>query len=122
MLTCLRYSLWIPYQLCTMSVQECSDNCDNDSSCSEDCRKKQCGAQNPTLHNITTTKSTPTPTGSQTGSPSGGSSSSSSSTGADGSPTANVFDNLASSLTNVGSFYGFGAIVVGMAVGFLEVL
>ena len=108
------YSLWIPYQLCILSVQECSDNCDHDAACSEDCYKKQCGSQNPTTHHITTTTSTPTPTttGSQSRSPS------SSRTGAHASPTANVIDNLASSLTKVASFYGFGAIVVGMAVGF----
>ena len=99
-----------------MSVQECSDNCDSDSACSEACRSKKCGASDPTRYNITTTKSTSTPTGSQSGSgyPS--------STGANASPTSNVFNSLASSLTNVGSFYGVGAIVVGMAIGFLEVL
>ena len=120
MLTGFRYSLWIPYQLCTLSIQQCSDNCNNDAKCSQLCfNGKKCGASNPTRVNVTTTASTATATGSQGSYPTGtGTGTGTGNT----SPTNNPFNSFATSLTDLTSFHAFGAIIVGVAIGLFEIL
>jgi hypothetical protein len=111
-----QYSLWIPFQLCTLSIQQCSDNCNNDAKCSQLCfNGKKCGASDPTRVNVTTTASTATATGSKNSYPTGTNT-------ATASPTNNPFNSFAPSLTDVTSFHAFGAIIVGMAIGLFEIL
>lgn len=107
--------MWIPYELCQLSVQGCSDNCNGDSKCSQTCFSKKCGAINPTRVNVTTTASTPTATG--------GSKNGDSTDNPDASPTSDAFNTgFATSLTELGSSNVFGAIVVGVVIGLFGVL
>lgn len=57
------YSQTLPYFLCTEYGDECVAGCNGDTACQSACRDDHpCGAQNPTLVNVTSTSSTATAT------------------------------------------------------------
>lgn len=99
-------------------MQGCVTLCRGDSGCQSACRaNKPCGASNPTRVNVTST-----PTGSGPGKTSGASTTGNT-VGEDGfqitgtAPPGSGNDNAASSLLEVGSVYGMGLLVAGLAAG-----
>jgi len=116
------YSLTIPYNLCQQSKQACADNCGNNQACVTSCfTVKECGASSPRRVNITTTTSTATKTGGGSSSGTGGADSTTTETSTD---TADPFNNagVSLSLNTLGSAYGVGAMIAGMAIGFFGML
>jgi hypothetical protein len=120
------FSQTIPYFICTEWGNQCVKGCGQDNTCASNCRTTyKCGAQNPTLHNATTSSSaTATATGSGSGSGStsvnaadytgfGGAA-------ATGSPSKK---NDASTMAlNLGQSYGLGIVVTGVLAGFALML
>jgi len=109
------YSLTIPYNLCIQSKQACADNCGNNQDCATLCFSgKQCGATDPRRVNTTSTSTTVSATGTATNTPSSTSTN---------SPTTNdPFSGMGASLSAFGSAYGVGAMIAGMAFGFIGML
>jgi len=107
----------IPYNLCMMSKQACADNCGNNQDCATLCfSKKQCGAADPRRVNVTSTTTTGSATGTSTNTAYGTSSATTTST------TDPFSNSMGVSLIALGSSYGIGVMIAGMAIGFFGML
>jgi len=117
------YSLTIPYNLCMQSKQECANNCGNNQDCVTLCFSgKSCGASDPRRVNATST--TTTTTSAPTGDATDKADSSKTTDSNDSKATDDPFNNsgMGLSFTELGSAYGVGAMIAGMAIGFFGML
>jgi len=117
------YTLTIPYNLCSQSKQACANNCGNNQDCVTLCFSgKSCAASDPRRVNVTSTSTTDSPTSSATGK--AGSTATSGSDDTETTEKGDPFGNngMGASFSELGSAYGVGAMIAGMAIGFFGML
>lgn len=106
--------------MCTYEVQGCETNCNGDSNCQSACAaNKPCGASDPTRVNVTSTSTTSSKKTGTATSTSGGTTVDENGFAVTGTPPPSTTGNAngAARIIEVGSVYGMGLLVAGMAVG-----